>query len=265
MTAPQGPGGPEPGVRSVTAKVMAVLAAFEEGSGTLTLTEIARSAGLPKPTAHRLLAELVAAGALRRDDAGGYRVGRRLWRIGQGAGRELTGSARRHLADLFASTGETCHLAIRDEDQVLVIDRLLGRADPAVAPPGERRPLHLTATGRVLLGYEEAWIRQAYTDRLPPGPGARLADELAAVRQRGYAVLVEQDQAGCAVAVPVLLDHDRAVAAIGLVTPTGRRDEVERRVKALQATARRMEPEARGWPHLRTVVREFELPGGGTR
>ena len=241
--------------RSVTAKVMAVLAAFEDGSGRLTLTEIARSAGLPKPTAHRLLAELVAAGALRRDEAGRYRVGRRIWRIGQSAGRELTDSARRHLADLFALTGETCRLAIRDEDQVLVIDRLLGSADPGgTAPPGERRPLHTTATGQVLLAYEEPWIRQAYTDRLPAGPAARLADDLAVVRQRGYGVLVEDSQAGYAVAVPVLLDDDRAVAAVGLMTPAGRRDELDRRVRALQATARRIEPEARAWPHTRTIV-----------
>lgn len=255
MTGPEAAA--QPG-RSVTAKVVAVLAAFEEGPGRLTLTEIARSAGLPKPTAHRLLAELVAAGALRRDDAGRYRVGRRIWRVGQNAGRELQDSARRHLADLFALTGETCHLAIRDEDQVLVIDRLLGSADPSAAEPGRRRPLHLTATGLVLLGYEEPWIRQAYADRLPAGRGARLADDLAAVRQRGYAALVEDGGAGYAVAVPVLLDDDRAVAAIGLVAPSGRRDELERRVRALQATARRIEPEARGWPHTRTIVRAVE-------
>jgi DNA-binding IclR family transcriptional regulator len=247
-----------PGGRTVTAKVMAILGAFEEGPSRLSLTEISRAAGLPKPTAHRLLAELVTSGALRRDGAGRYRVGRRIWRIGQNAGRELQDSARRHLADLFGQTGESCHLAIRDEDQVLLIDRMHGSAEPAPgSSPGDRRPLHLTATGQVLLGFEEPWILQAYLARMPPGRAARLADQLATVRQRGWAALVEDAHAGYAVAVPVL-DDEHAVAAIGLVTPTGRRAELDRRVRALRLTAERIEPEARRWPNTRSIIRVFE-------
>ena len=44
--------------RSVTSRVLAVLEAFTDRRPCLTLSEIARQAGLPTPTAHRLVGEL---------------------------------------------------------------------------------------------------------------------------------------------------------------------------------------------------------------
>ena len=60
---------PVPG-RSVTSKVLAILAAFEDSTGPMTLTQLAEAADIPLPTAHRLVAELVQWGALERDDHG---------------------------------------------------------------------------------------------------------------------------------------------------------------------------------------------------
>jgi DNA-binding IclR family transcriptional regulator len=268
--------------RSVTAKAMAILGAFEDGPPTLSLTAIAAAADLPMPTAHRLVGELVAWGALRRDESGRYRLGRRIWRIGQNAGRELRDSARRHLTDLIATTGESCHLAIRDEDQALVVDRLYGSGSGRSAPPlttarsmprtaphtsvgrdttaGDRFPLHACAVGQVLLAFESQWIREGYLGRLERPERRRLADELAALRRRGYAALVEEATAGYALAVPVLTDAEHAAAAIGLASAGGDRATVRRYVAALHQAARRMAPEARRWPNQRAVVGAFDGP-----
>jgi hypothetical protein len=51
--------GRDPG-RSVTSRVLAVLAAFDDGHPRLRLSEVARRSGLPVSTVSRLLAELVA-------------------------------------------------------------------------------------------------------------------------------------------------------------------------------------------------------------
>src|SRR5262245_33556755 len=67
---------------TVAARVLAILGAFDPGHRSLTLTEIARRAGLAPPTAHRLVGELAAWGALRRDGTGRYVIGRRLWDLG---------------------------------------------------------------------------------------------------------------------------------------------------------------------------------------
>lgn len=51
---------------SVASRVLAILGSFDGGHRALTLSEIARRTGLTLPTAHRLVGELTAWGALRR-------------------------------------------------------------------------------------------------------------------------------------------------------------------------------------------------------
>ena len=246
--------------RTVTSKVLALLGAFEDGPATLTLTQLAEAAGVPKPTAHRLAQELVEWGALRKDRQGRYRVGRRIWKIGQNAGRELRDSARRHLSDLLASTGQGCQLAIRDGDQALLIDRLDAGTPMARAPqPGDRFPLHAGAVGLVLLAFEPEWIRDAYLARLPGATVRMAAEAVLATRHRGYALTAAEIGGGASLAVPVLLDEEHAVAAIGLVTaaasaPSGR-------LAALQQAAARMAPEALRWPNTAAIVASFVPPG----
>lgn len=68
--------------RSVTARALSVLTAFDVEHTRLTLTGIARRADIPLATAHRLVGELEAWGALQRDDGGQYSIGLRLWELG---------------------------------------------------------------------------------------------------------------------------------------------------------------------------------------
>ena len=106
---------------SVASRVLALLSAFDEAHRALGLSELARLAGLPTPTAHRLVAELVAAGFLTRQSDGRYVVGRRMWDIGllapvQSGLRQL---ASPFLHDLYGATLATVHLAVRDGTRVL--------------------------------------------------------------------------------------------------------------------------------------------------
>ena len=55
---------------SVTSRALALLDAFGEDHRRLALTELAARAGLPLPTAHRLVGELTGWGALDRDASG---------------------------------------------------------------------------------------------------------------------------------------------------------------------------------------------------
>src|SRR5947199_9200231 len=67
--------------RSVTSKITAILMTFTEGSEH-SLTEIARLAGLPISTAHRLTSELASWRLLDRTEQGNYRAGLPLRMIG---------------------------------------------------------------------------------------------------------------------------------------------------------------------------------------
>ena len=141
---------------TVTSRALALLGAFDEQHRRLTLTDLASRSGLPLPTAHRLVAELVAWGALARTADGSYVVGRRLWDLGllapvQTGLRQL---ASPFLHDLYGATLATVHLAVRDGVEVLYVDRLAGHASvPVVSRIGSRLPLHATGVGKVLLAH----------------------------------------------------------------------------------------------------------------
>ena len=184
----------QPG-QSVTGRVLSILAVFEDSLAPRSLTDLATETGLALSTTHRLLAELEEWGALQRDVNGRYQIGLRLWELGQHAGRQVREIARPLLQDLYSLTQETVHIAIRENTEVLYIDRVYGtRRVPQASRVGGRLPLHATAVGKVLLAYEETWLREAVLaqpleSRTPnthvDPAGLRL--ELELIRARGYA------------------------------------------------------------------------------
>ena len=234
---------------SVTGRALSLLAAFDEEHRRLGLTALAQRTGLPPATAHRLIGELVAFGALARTASGDYVVGRRLWDIGLLAPVQtgLREGASPYLHDLYGATLATVHLAVRDGTSVLYVDRLRGHASvPVVSSIGSRLPLHATGVGKVLLAHAPADVQNealARLTRVTPytitQPG-RLRRQLARVVRDGYATTVEEMSLGaCSVAVPVRLGDD-VVASLGLVVASLRKDR-PRLVAALQVAARGIE------------------------
>ncbi|MFC7724709.1 IclR family transcriptional regulator [Nocardioides sp. GCM10028917] len=238
-------GGSAPGA-SLVDRTLDVLGAFDERHRRLTLTRLAARSDLSPPTTLRIVRRLLAAGALERTDDGSYVVGRRLWDIGllapvQTGLREV---AAPFLQDLQAATRATVHLAERDGDQVLYLDRLSGVASvPVVSRVGSRLPMHATGVGKVLLAHAPADVQQrvlADLQRLTPytivTPGT-LARQLERVRRDGFATTREELTLGaCSVAVPVRDADGDVVAALGVVVPSLRRDR-ERLVAALSVAA----------------------------
>jgi DNA-binding IclR family transcriptional regulator len=231
---------------SVTGRALALLGAYDEEHRRLTLTELATRAGLPLATAHRLVAELAAWGALDRTSSGHYVIGRRMWDLGLLAPVQagLVEVASPYLHDLYGATLATVHLAVRDDLEVLYLHRLRGHASvPIVSTVGSRLPLHATGVGKVLLAFAPAEVqRRALADlrRITPytvtQPGT-LRRQLDAVRRDDFATTVEEMSLGaCSVAVPVR-EGDEVVAAIGIVVPGLTRDRV-RLVAASQVAAR---------------------------
>jgi DNA-binding IclR family transcriptional regulator len=239
----------QPG-RTVTSKVLAILAAFDSDHTSLTLSDISRRAGLPLATTHRLVHELVEWRALSRDPAGGFRVGLRLWELGQLAPVRLQDAAHPWLQELFATTRENVHLAVRDGMEVLYVDKIYGRrAVPIVSRVGGRLPMHATGVGKALLAHQPDWFIRSYLGRPLERPTARtitdptlLARELQQVRTRGVAVTDEEMTLGtCSLAVPVRDVDGEVVAAVGIVVSSRRRQELTRLVAPLREGAMRIE------------------------
>ncbi|WP_449279446.1 IclR family transcriptional regulator [Leucobacter sp. GX0328] len=240
--------------RSVASRIFAVFEAFEDHGPLLSLTQIAECSGLPISTTHRIVAELQEWGALARDAHGRYQVGLRLWELAQNASRRLREASRPFIQDLFSLTGETAHLAIREGNEVLYVDRIYGsKRVPKASRIGGRLPLHATAVGKVLLAGEEQWFKDAYlagelvslTPYTHVDPVA-LAAELDEIADQGFAVAGEEARTGaCSIAVPMLVGRGSVPnivdAAIGLVCPLDQWSSLTNHLPALQGIARRIE------------------------
>ncbi|MFJ8825071.1 IclR family transcriptional regulator [Streptomyces sp. NPDC102467] len=221
--------------RSAADRLLDVLGAFDQAHPALTLTELAHRAGLPLPTAHRLVGALAGWGALERDDAGRYHVGLRLWEIAALAprGLGLRQAALPFLEDLYEATHENVHLAVRDGVEVVYIERLSGRSAVGVhSRVGARWPLHATGVGLVLLAHGGLELQERYSaDELAAFTPYTVTDPqrlrriLADVRRCGVAVSDRQitDDA-LSVAAPVRGPRGDVVAAVSVVVPvTGAR------------------------------------------
>ncbi|PRY14632.1 IclR family transcriptional regulator [Kineococcus rhizosphaerae] len=240
---------------SLVDRTVDVLAAFDPEHRVLRLADLAARTGLTPPTTLRIVRRLVERGFLQRRADGSYVVGRGAWDLGLLAPvqTDLRDVAAPFLQDLQAATRATVHLAQRDGDRVLYVDRLQGSASvPVVSRVGGRLPLHTTGVGKVLLAHAPVEVqRQVMRElrRVTPysiTSPAVLGRQLAQVRREGYASTNgEMDVGNASVAVPVPGPGGEVVAALGLVVVSLRRDR-PRLVAALTVAAAGIARELRG-------------------
>jgi DNA-binding IclR family transcriptional regulator len=216
--------------QSVLARVVTVLETFDQDNASLSVSHIARRSGLPVPTVHRIVGELVEMGLLERGDDREVRVGVRLWEIAAAAPRALglREAAMPFMEDLHAATRQHIHLYVLEGRDALVIERLSARnAVVNFARVGGRLPLHASAGGLVLLANASAELQEsflamtlrAYTPFTPTDP-AQIRQILAGIRSRGHVVCEGYIAAeALAVGVPVRSPEGAVVAALGVVVP----------------------------------------------
>jgi len=216
-------------------KVLNVLGAFSADSRSLTLSAIARRAGLALSTAHRVVAELSEWGALERGPDGRYSVGLRLYSLGALAprGTPLRDAAMPVMEDLYELTHEVVQLAVRDGTELVFTERLAGRSSVGVhTQVGLQFPLPPSGAGLVLLAFAPPEIQAAvlaaplrrFTPKTIVYP-AKLRAILSEVRTTGIAVSDRQvTMDSLSVAAPVRDPSGTVVAAVSLVVHAGKHD-----------------------------------------
>lgn len=184
-----------------------VLFHLHEARAPLGVSAIARSLGLPKSTAHRLLGVLVRRGLVEKDEAGLYRPGMALVALGLGVLERdpLVAAARPVLEEEARSLGETLFVVGARGGELVVLDEVQGtgllRAAPTV---GARVPVHATAAGRLFLAFAPEKLRkpryplEAFTDRTPVAKDA-LDARVDEARRLGHATNVGEWVPGLAV------------------------------------------------------------------
>jgi DNA-binding IclR family transcriptional regulator len=211
-------------VQSV-ARAAELLKALGAHGAPATVFELADSCGLNRSTAWRILATLEAEGLVDRDPlTGRYAAGYALVALAAAAGHEpLVRRAHAPLRALAEACEETASLAVPRQLQLVYVDQVQAPHVMAANWLGRPTPLHATSTGKAFLAWlagEE--LAAALPGRLPRHTAttitarAALRDELAAVRQTGYAVSRgELEPALWGVSAPVL-GGGRPVAVVSV-------------------------------------------------
>lgn len=233
---------------------LAVIRAFDAQHPELTLSDVAREAGLTRAAARRFLLTLVDLGYVRSDGRL-FALTPRVLELGYAylSGLGLPQVARPHLQDLSRAVRESTSVSVLDGADIVYVARVpTARIMSVAIDVGTRFPAYATSMGRVLLAglpAEELAQRLAgvrfepLTARTVSSLDA-LRAELDAVREQGWAMVDQELEEGLrAVAAPITDRSGRTVAAVNVSLHAARstaavvRDDV---LPALLATAERI-------------------------
>ena len=207
----------------------------------LGVTEIARELDLSKAVVHRVLVTLVSRDYLQVDPSTRrYSRGPMALVLGSAylAQLDLRNLALPRLQDLSERTGETATFSLRNGWTRMYVDQVTPDREIKMAVAiGQVYPLHAGSSSKSFLAFlpveeQERYLKEreltALTGSTIIDPD-RLRVELAAVRARGYAVSLEERQAGAAsIAAPILDRHGLPIAAISICGPVERfRDQLD--------------------------------------
>jgi DNA-binding IclR family transcriptional regulator len=205
-------------------RAVEVLNAVE--AGARSYTDITRTTGLSRPTAHRLIRALEQHGFLLRAGGGEYALGPRLLSLASSAMRELPLRDIAHpaLERLARSTGESAQLFVRDDDVRICVDSVESESElRTIVDVGATLPLTKGSAGKVLLAWAGEHDRRRILASLPSDEAKRLERAIATTVRRGWADSIGEREPGVAsVSVPVFDAMGALVAAISVSGPANR-------------------------------------------
>lgn len=186
------------GVIARAGSLLRAVSGFEP-SGAST-TDVAKSAGLARPTTHRLLSAMADEGLVDRDlKTGRWTLGPELYLLGASAANryDIVARARDIVADLARESGESAFLSARRGDETVCIYAQEGSFPlrSHVLHVGIRFPLGVASAGLVILSHLPDREVDEFFSRAEPETNwgeshseANIRSRIAVTRQSGYAV-----------------------------------------------------------------------------
>ena len=219
-------------------RAVRILKALGEHPGRLGVSDLSKRLGLAKGTVHGLLRTLQDHGLVEQHaDSDKYQLGPELLQLGNSY-LDLNELRSRGLAwsELLATrVGEAVRVGVPHGEGILVVHHVF-RPDTSlqILEVGSLLPMHATALGKAVLAYlDEEFVSELVAEGLPRLTGhthvspAAVRRELAAIRERGYAVEREEAVLGeGGVAAPIF---DRTTLPIGAVGVAGPRERLLRK------------------------------------
>ncbi|MGA4839263.1 helix-turn-helix domain-containing protein [Streptomyces sp. G45] len=180
--------------------------------GEAGLTQLAVGANLPKATAHRLLEQLLALGAVRRH-AGRYQMGSRMFQLGQSwqsSARTLRLAAGHPLRQLASNApGTSIGLTVAETDRAMIVCGILGEVNE-VLPCGSGTLLPSGSVAEQIMS-----IHTPRTEPPTPYSARQWGRLLTRARDRGLAFGCLDTLGVHTAAAPVYAPDGSIVAAVG--------------------------------------------------
>lgn len=138
----------------------------------LTMSQIAAELGRSVSELFRMVDALVRRGYVAPAESGdGFELTNKLFALGlaQAPARSLLEHALPEMRKLTRVIGQSCHLAVASEEQMVVIARVEAPGNQGYSVRvGYRRPLVASTSGLVLYAFQPESIRQEWRARLAP-------------------------------------------------------------------------------------------------
>lgn len=185
-----------------------------------TVAELIAAADAPEADVQRSLAALERHGLIEWD------AGRTQARFAHAARRDLAELAEPAMRRLAGESGETVNLMVRSAGGAEAIAQVDGRHVLGVSSwIGREVPDHCSAAGKVFLAFGDAQPAEPL-ERLTARTivhAEQLGRELSAVRELGFATIVDELEMGlAAVAAPIRDGAGNVVGALSVAGPTAR-------------------------------------------
>ncbi len=219
------------------ARSMTVLQLIADATVSPGIADLMADSGLTRPTLYRILGSLEAEGLIRQTASKKFFLGPRLISLAHRAlaQNDIRSIAQEELVALRDATGETAHLAVRDQQEMVYIDKIESQQLVRMASGiGTRVPFHSSSVGRAYLAAMPETEAQDLIERLQLNPVTkrtptkrrRLQKLIEQARSRGYSHDDQENETGIVCfGAPILDAEAQPVAAVSVSVPSFRLDE----------------------------------------
>ncbi len=219
-------------VKSVDRALSIIQFISKEKEG-LGVTELSSLLDINKSSVFKLLSTLVKHGFIEQDvETKKYRLGYKYLELSSILleSIDLRSEAKSFLKELEQLTNEVVHLVVYDQGEIVYIEKLEGNETLRThSKIGRRAPIHCTSVGKVILAHLPEREMLALLDKygLPQHTEHTIIDrdlfleELKKVKDRGFAVEMEENEVGIScIAAPIFDHRGMIIAAVSISGPT---------------------------------------------
>lgn len=207
-------------------------------NGEIGVTELSQKFGVSKSNIYNILQTFqVNDWVEKNQETKKYKLGIRLFELGNvvRSRLKLREIAIPFMQDLAEKTGETVHLTVCNDGEVVYVESARSKNKFAIAPViGRRAPLYCTGVGKAILAFqppekidsiiETSDLKQFTSNTITDEK--KLKEEIEYIRVKGYAIdNMEHEYGVKCVAAPIFDGHGNAFASISISGPSIRFSE----------------------------------------